>query len=228
MKTIQLRLVLLLALLFSALTMAEAKPEKKTVVFSVELHCENCKAKIERNLAYEKGVLDLKVLLKEKTVTLTYDIAKTDEKKLADALKKLGYEATPVVENEPVKIEKKMTTIKLNKADFLTKIIDYETAPNEWNYLGDKPAIIDFYADWCGPCKRIAPMLEELAEEYGDKIYIYKLDTEKEKEVARLFGIRSIPSLLFIPMTGKPQMTTGALPKNELKKAIDTILLKPE
>jgi len=121
--------------------------------------------------------------------------------------------------------EKNMKTIKLNKADFLTKVANYESTPNEWKYLGDKPAIIDFYADWCGPCRSIAPVLEELAEEYGDKIYIYKVDTEKEQELAALFGIRSIPSLLFIPMNGKPQMAMGALPKSELKKAIDEILL---
>ena len=121
--------------------------------------------------------------------------------------------------------EKKMNTIKLNKADFLAKVANYEATPNEWKYLGDKPAIIDFYADWCAPCRAIAPVLEELAEEYGDKIYIYKIDTEKEQELAELFGIRSIPSLLFIPINGTPQMAQGALPKSELKKAIDEILL---
>ena len=120
--------------------------------------------------------------------------------------------------------EKKMKTIQLNKADFLTKVANYEASPEEWKYLGDKPAIIDFYADWCAPCRAIAPILEELAEEYSDKIYIYKVDTEKEQELAALFGIRSIPSLLFIPMNGNPQMAQGALPKSELKKAIDEIL----
>ena len=119
---------------------------------------------------------------------------------------------------------KVMKTIKLNKADFLAKVVNYETTPNEWNYLGDKPAIIDFYADWCGPCRAVAPILEELAEEYSGKIYVYKIDTEKEQELAQLFGIRSIPSLLFIPMKGQPQMAQGALPKSELKKAIDEIL----
>jgi len=120
--------------------------------------------------------------------------------------------------------EKKMKTIQLNKTDFLTKVANYEASPEEWNYLGDKPAIIDFYADWCAPCRAIAPVLEELAEEYSDKIYIYKVDTEKEQELAALFGIRSIPSLLFIPLNGTPQMAQGALPKSELKKAIDEIL----
>ncbi|MCL1973394.1 MAG: thioredoxin [Bacteroidetes bacterium] len=127
-------------------------------------------------------------------------------------------------ENEIINKEKIMQTIKLNKADFLAKVVNYETSPNEWNYLGDKPAIIDFYADWCAPCRAVAPILEELAEEYSGKIYVYKIDTEKEKELAQLFGIRSIPSLLFIPMNGKPQMAQGALPKSELKKAIDSIL----
>ena len=128
-------------------------------------------------------------------------------------------------EEKSINKENKMSTIKLNKADFLVKVVNYETNPNEWKYLGDKPAIIDFYADWCGPCKAVAPVLEELADEYSDKIYIYKIDTDKEQELAGLFGIRSIPSLLFIPMDGQPQMSTGALPKAELKRAIDEILL---
>jgi len=122
--------------------------------------------------------------------------------------------------------ETKMGTIKLNKVDFLTKVMDYEKNPNEWKYLGDKPAIIDFYADWCGPCRVVAPILEELAKEYADKIYIYKIDTEKEQELAALFQIQSIPSILFIPMNGQPQMAMGALPKGDLKKAIEDVLLK--
>jgi len=128
-------------------------------------------------------------------------------------------------EKKVVKKENKMKTINLNKADFLVKVVNYETNPNEWNYLGDKPAIIDFYADWCGPCRMVSPLLEELAEEYSDKIYVYKIDTDKEQELAGLFGIQSIPSILFIPMNGKPQMAMGALPKTELKKAIEEILL---
>jgi len=121
--------------------------------------------------------------------------------------------------------ENKMNTIKLNKADFLAKVVNYETTPNEWKYLGDKPAIIDFYADWCGPCRAVAPILEDLAAEYQDKIYIYKIDTDKEQELAGLFRISSIPSILFIPMTGQPQMALGALPKSDIKKAIEEILL---
>lgn len=119
-----------------------------------------------------------------------------------------------------------MKTIQLTQADFLAKVADYQSNPKEWKYLGDKPALIDFYADWCGPCKMIAPVLEELAAEYDGKIYIYKVNTENERDLAAAFGIRSIPSLLFIPMQETPQMAQGALPKKELKRAIDEILLK--
>jgi len=131
---------------------------------------------------------------------------------------------------EPTKKETKMKkTIQLTKAGFLTKIANYEANPQEFKYLGDKPALIDFYADWCGPCKAIAPVLEELAAEYEGEIYIYKIDTEAEQELAALFGIRSIPSLLFIPMGDEqPQMAQGALPKPNLKEAIEKVLLKKD
>lgn len=118
-----------------------------------------------------------------------------------------------------------MNVKNLNKIDFLKKIANYEINPNEWVYLGDKPALIDFYADWCGPCKAISPVLEELASEYENDIRIYKINTEEEIELAGLFGIRSIPSLLFIPLNESPQMAQGAASKSELKKAIDEILL---
>ncbi len=118
------------------------------------------------------------------------------------------------------------TPVHITKADFLKKIYNYEASPNEWKYLGDKPAIIDFYADWCGPCKMIAPSLEQLAKEYAGKIDIYKVDVDKETELAQVFGIQGIPALLYIPMTGKPQMLQGALPKDQLKEKIETILLK--
>lgn len=121
-----------------------------------------------------------------------------------------------------------MKTIKLTKADFLAKVANYETNPTEWKYLGDKPAIIDFYADWCGPCKMIAPILDELAKEYDNQIYIYKVNTEEEQELSGAFGIRSIPSLLFVPMEGQPQMAMGALPKASFKEAIDKVLLGKE
>ncbi len=124
------------------------------------------------------------------------------------------------------KNENKMKTIELTKTDFLSKVADFETNPTEWKYLGEKPALIDFYASWCGPCKRVAPILEELAEAYGDSIVIYKVNTENEQELAAAFGIRSIPSLLFVPKDGQPQMAQGAMSKADLKKAIDKILLK--
>ncbi len=117
-------------------------------------------------------------------------------------------------------------TIKLTRADFLTKVANIEANPEKWEYLGDKPCIIDFYADWCGPCKMVAPILEELAAEYDGEIYIYKVDTEAEQQLAAEFGIRSIPSLLFCPMGEAPQMAQGALPKDAFKQAIEELLLK--
>ena len=101
-----------------------------------------------------------------------------------------------------------------------------ELQANEWISSNEMPIVIDFFADWCGPCKAIAPVLDELAAEYGGRIYIYKINTETEPELASAFGIRSIPSLLFVPMTGQPQMGAGALPKQQLKEAIDNLLLK--
>ena len=115
----------------------------------------------------------------------------------------------------------------LTKQTFLEKVFNYEQN-KEWKFGGDLPCLIDFYADWCGPCKQIAPVLEELSEEYKGKINIYKIDTEAETELAGAFGIRSIPSLLFCPKDGQPQMAMGALPKDSLKKAIDDILLKTQ
>ncbi|MFV0396897.1 MAG: thioredoxin [Bacteroidales bacterium] len=123
------------------------------------------------------------------------------------------------------KTNNKMKTVELTKADFLTKVANYEANPSEWKYLGDKPALIDFYASWCGPCKMIAPILEELAAEYEGQIVIYKVNTEVEQELAAVFGIRSIPSLLFVSKEGQPQMAQGAMSKNDFKKAIDSVLL---
>jgi thioredoxin len=123
------------------------------------------------------------------------------------------------------KKEKKMGTIHLTTADFKAKVFNYDVN-TEWKYEGDKPCLIDFYADWCGPCKMVAPVLEELAAEYDGQIYIYKIDTEAEQELAMAFGIRSIPSLLFVPMNGEPQMSQGAMGKADFKRAIDEILLK--
>lgn len=128
----------------------------------------------------------------------------------------------PIVKQEK---RKSMETIQMTKTDFLAKVWNYEQNPNEWKYLGDKPAIIDFYATWCGPCKMVSPILEELAGEYAGKIVIYKVDTDQEQELASAFGIRSIPSILFIPIKGKPQMSAGAMPKESFKEAIEKLLL---
>lgn len=106
---------------------------------------------------------------------------------------------------------------------FKTKVFNFETN-KEWKFEGSKPAIIDFYADWCAPCRMVAPILEELKDEYGEKLDIYKINTENERELAGMFGVQSIPSLLFIPSTGQPQMAMGALPKETFKKAISDVL----
>lgn len=122
------------------------------------------------------------------------------------------------------KSNKKMNTITLTMADFKAKVANPEAS--EWKYLGDKPAIIDFYATWCGPCKALAPILDEVAGEYKDKIYVYKVDTDQEPELAALFGIRSIPTLIYIPMEGKPSSTVGARSKKDLVEMINNTLLK--
>lgn len=111
----------------------------------------------------------------------------------------------------------------LTKETFLTKVFNYEIN-KEWKFEGEKPAIIDFYADWCGPCKIVAPILEELATDFDGKIDIYKVNTEEEQELASVFGIRSIPSILFIPSDGPPQMAMGALPKDTFIKAFKDVL----
>lgn len=116
-----------------------------------------------------------------------------------------------------------MATVKLTAQKFKDEIFDY-TAEKNWNYKGTKPAIIDFYADWCGPCKMVSPILEELSEERPE-IMIYKVDTEAEQELSGVFGIRSIPSILFIPMDKQPMMQAGALPKHVLEEIIDKELV---
>ena len=111
----------------------------------------------------------------------------------------------------------------LTKQKFLDKVFNYEKN-KEWKFEGDKPAIIDFYADWCGPCKMVAPILEELAQEYEGKLDIYKVNTEEQRELASIFGIQSIPSILFVPKDAQPQMAMGALPKETFKKTIEDVL----
>ncbi len=112
----------------------------------------------------------------------------------------------------------------LTKETFLSKVFNYEQN-QEWKFEGNLPCLIDFYADWCGPCKIVAPILEELSKEFDGKINIYKVNTEVEQELAAAFGIRSIPSLLFCPKDGKPQMAMGALPKQAMTDAINEVLL---
>jgi len=114
-------------------------------------------------------------------------------------------------------------TEHLTKETFLNKVFNYETN-KEWKFEGEKPCVIDFYADWCGPCKMVAPVLEELAKDYDGKINMYKVNTEEEQELASAFGIRSIPSFLFVPSEGQPQMAMGALPKETFVKAFKEVL----
>lgn len=111
----------------------------------------------------------------------------------------------------------------LTNETFKEKVFNYEGS-KEWKFEGSKPCIIDFYADWCGPCKMVAPILEELAKEYDGKIDIYKVDTESERELSAVFGIQSIPSLLFVPQDGQPQMAQGALPKDAFERAFKEVL----
>ncbi|HMA63361.1 MAG TPA: thioredoxin [bacterium] len=111
----------------------------------------------------------------------------------------------------------------LTKQTFKEKVFDYENN-EDWKFEGELPAVIDFYADWCQPCKMIAPILEDLADEYEDEVDIYKVDTGQEQELAAAFGIRSIPTLLFIPKDGKPQMAKGALPKKEFQRVFKEVL----
>lgn len=139
----------------------------------------------------------------------------------------LGVEMTGAVRpDEETAAKEKPTTrvVHITKADFLKKVYDFEKNPDEWKYLGSQPAIVDFYADWCGPCRQLSPVLDELAKEYSEKLTIYKVNVDNERGLATFFGIRSIPTLLFIPMKGKPQRSLGALSKTELKGIIKDVL----
>ena len=135
--------------------------------------------------------------------------------------------------NETVSSDEKPVkgSIKLTKEKFIAEIMDYESNPTEWVFKGDKPCIIDFYADWCAPCRITSPILEEIAVEYAGKINVYKVDTEKQRELAALFGIQSIPSFLYCPMDGKPSMHSGIArtpeaTKEMFREQINTYLLK--
>ena len=111
----------------------------------------------------------------------------------------------------------------LTKETFKEKVFNFELN-KEWKFEGKTPCLIDFYADWCGPCKMVAPVLEELQKEYGNNIVIYKVNTEDERELSSVFGIQSIPSMLFVPLEGQPQMAMGALPKSTFEQAINEVL----
>ncbi len=117
-----------------------------------------------------------------------------------------------------------MQVIHLDRSGFLSKIYDYVENPNEWKFKGDKPAVVDFYATWCGPCKALGPVFEDLAKEYEGRVDFYKVDIDKEMELAQAFGIRSVPTLLLIPSDGMPSMSAGVPPKTALKSAIDSMI----
>ena len=121
-----------------------------------------------------------------------------------------------------------MTTINLTKGGFLRKVANYLMNPNEWKFLGERPALIDFYAPWCGPCKSLSPGLDELAKEYAGKIDIYKVNVEDEKELASLFRVRSVPTLVFAPMKGDPFVSMGAPTKAQLRKALDNFIAEAQ
>ena len=124
-----------------------------------------------------------------------------------------------------VKTNESNSSEKLTKALFVQKVWDFTKSPNDWKYLGNKPAIVDFYADWCGPCKIASPILDEVGDEYDGKILIYKINTDQERELAQVFGITGIPAFLYIPASGKPVMMSGiGRSKEETKKMfIDNI-----
>lgn len=132
-------------------------------------------------------------------------------------VKEVGNNATASASGKPERLTEK--TFKL-------KVMDYDKNPKQWVFEGNKPAIIDFYADWCRPCRMIAPYLEELASEYQGKIDVYKVNTDEERELAAVFGVESLPTVMFIPMQGKPSSQMGAMPKESYKKIIDEFLLK--
>ena len=138
-----------------------------------------------------------------------------------------------------------MSAINLTKGGFLRRVMDYEKNPiSDWKFLGNKPAVIDFYASWCGPCRMLLPIIEELSDEYEEGyvistnpsfcisnipisfVEVYKVNVDEEEELANLFGVRSVPTLVFIPMGERPQMSQGALPKHKLKDIIDNVLVK--
>lgn len=122
-------------------------------------------------------------------------------------------------------VSKEGGAINIDRAAFLAKVYNFEKYPDRWVFEGDLPVIVDFYAEWCAPCRMIAPILDDLAREYEGRIRIYKVDTDQERELARIFNVRTLPTLLFIPLHGRPQMTMGALPKESFRQVIEEFLL---
>lgn len=143
------------------------------------------------------------------------------------ALAALAGTAVPAAGRAGTQNGKTMKATELTDAEFKTAIFDY-TKSNDWKYAGDFPAVIDFYASWCGPCKAMAPVIENLAAEYAGRVRIYKVDVDKERRLAALFGVRSIPTFLFIPMGRKPQQAAGAMGIDDMRRIIDTTLLGGE
>jgi thioredoxin 1 len=139
-----------------------------------------------------------------------------------------GNRSSKSEESQEQDVKKETTKMKvqeLNVADFKQKVMDYDKHPDEWVFAGDKPAIIDFYATWCGPCKATAPNMEKLAETYAGKLDVYKVDVDKQQELAALFGIRSIPTILFIPVSGQPSIQVGAMSYSQLDEVVTKTLL---
>lgn len=132
--------------------------------------------------------------------------------------------ATFTANAQDKKEESKVKHLTYN--EFLKKVWDFEKDPNTFTYKGKLPAIIDFYADWCGPCRRVAPIMEKLAEEYDGKLLVYKVNVDQEKGLSTAFQVKSIPTVLFIPMEGQPMMQVGALPEEGYRKVIEEQLLK--
>ncbi len=144
---------------------------------------------------------------------------------LAFGLSACSYPKQPAADQKQQVTEKKTMKVKeLTTEEFKDKVMDFEKHPSDWVFAGQRPALIDFYATWCGPCKMTAPVVEQIAEKYEGKIDVYKVDVDKEQELAAMFGIRSIPSLLFIPMKGEPQMNVGAMGFGQLDSAVTEML----
>ena len=148
------------------------------------------------------------------------------KKILASLIVLFALVSTSCAQSQKEEKKEESSVVHMNKQMFLDKVFDYTTGATEWKYQGDKPCVIDFYATWCGPCRMVAPILKDLAKEYGDSIVIYKVDTDKEKELAMAMGIQSLPTIVFIPQTSQPQVIVGAADKATFKRAINEVLLK--